>query len=98
MAANRCFSCPPFMLLRPALDTLLYLQSAVGPDRITVRVPLISGFADATSQEKSAEKQESLGFTTIETFSYLTNINKTRRHPGAGLLRGTSAAETNRDF
>lgn len=58
--------------LKQALDNLLYLQSVVGPDRITVRVPLIPGFVDAASQEKSAEKLVSLGIINIDTFTYLT--------------------------
>ena len=59
-----------------ALDNLLHLQNLVGSDRITVRVPVIPGFADASSQQASVDKLRSLGFTDIDTFTYRTDINK----------------------
>lgn len=62
--------------LRPALDNLLYLQSVIGSDRITVRVPLIPGFVDIAAQEKSTKELVSLGFTDIDTFTYRTDIKK----------------------
>lgn len=62
--------------LKQALDNLLYLQSVVGPDRITVRVPLIPGYTDIASQEKSTKELVSLGFTDLDTFTYRTDIKK----------------------
>lgn len=61
---------------KQALDNLLYLQSLVGSNRITVRVPLIPGYADAASQEKSAQDLAALGFEDIDTFAYRTDIKK----------------------
>ena len=62
--------------LAQALDNLLYLQSVVGAEKITVRVPLVPGFTDISSQEKSAAQLASLGFLDIETFTYRTDIKK----------------------
>ena len=62
--------------LKQALDNLLSLQSIVGSDRITVRVPLIPGYTDVASQEKSTKELVSLGFTDLDTFTYRTDIKK----------------------
>lgn len=62
--------------LKQALDNLLYLQSVVGSENISVRVPLIPGFTDAISQEKSTKELVSLGFSDIDTFTYRTDIKK----------------------
>ena len=61
---------------KQSLDNLLYLQSVVGSEKISVRVPLIPGFTDATSQEKSTKELVSLGFSDIDTFTYRTDIKK----------------------
>ena len=62
--------------LKQALDNLLSLQSIVGSDRITVRVPLIPGYTDVASQEKSTKELVSLGFADLDTFTYRTDIKK----------------------
>ena len=62
--------------LKQSLDNLLYLQSVVGSDRITVRIPLIPGYTDVASQEKSTKELVSLGFTNLDTFTYRTDIKK----------------------
>lgn len=59
-----------------SFDNLLYLQSLIGSDRITVRVPLIPGYADEVSQEKSAQDLATLGFEHIDLFTYRTDIKK----------------------
>lgn len=59
-----------------AMNNLLYLQSVVGSDKITVRVPVIPGFTDEISQEKSTKELASLGFNDIDTFTYRTDIKK----------------------
>ena len=62
--------------LKQSLDNLLYLQSVVGSDRITVRIPLIPGYTDVASQEKSTKELVSLGFADLDTFTYRTDIKK----------------------
>ena len=53
-----------------ALSNLLMLKELTGAERITVRVPRSPGFADATSQQKTAEKLKALGFTNLDLFTY----------------------------
>lgn len=60
--------------LKFALDNLLYLKSLIGPDRITVRIPLIPGLTDTQVQRASIEYISSLGFVGIDTFAYKTDI------------------------
>lgn len=62
--------------LNQALDNLLYLQSVVGSDKITVRIPLIPGYVDIASQEKSTKELVALGFTNLDAFAYRTDIKK----------------------
>lgn len=62
--------------LKQSLDNLLYLQSVIGADRITTRVPLIPGYTDVASQEKSTKELVSFGFTDLDTFTYRTDIKK----------------------
>lgn len=62
--------------LKQTLNNLLYLQSLIGSNRITVRIPLIPGYVDATSQEKTARVLVALGFKDIDIFTYRTNTKK----------------------
>ena len=59
--------------LAPALSNLLILKELVGAQRITVRVPRIPGYADAASQQETAEKLRSLGFSNLDLFTYRLN-------------------------
>lgn len=52
-----------------ALNNLKLLLELVGPERITLRLPLIPGFAGETSRQASAEAAKKLG---IRNFDYLT--------------------------
>ena len=58
--------------LAPALSNLLMLRDLVGAERITVRVPVIPGYADAQKQRETAEKLKSLGFSSLDLFTYRT--------------------------
>lgn len=62
--------------LTVAIDNLLLLKDLVGADRITVRIPQIPGFVDGQQQLSSSEWISSLGFGSIDLFTYGTNINK----------------------
>ena len=58
--------------LTPTLSNLRMLQDLVGQERITVRVPLIPGFADAARQQETAQRLSSLGFQSLDLFTYRT--------------------------
>ena len=59
-----------------AYENLKQLLTLVGPERITVRVPEIPGFADKISQAESVRQLQALGITDIDAFCYSTKINK----------------------
>lgn len=59
--------------LTPALSNLLMLKELAGAERITVRIPQIPGYADAASQQETAEKLRSLGFSNLDLFTYRLN-------------------------
>ena len=52
-------------------ENLLILLDAVGPDRITVRVPLIPEFNTKEDQARSAELLRSIGFQKTDLFDYV---------------------------
>jgi len=56
--------------LQTALDNLLYLRDVVGAQRITVRVPLIFGYADEDSQRESMKRIREMGFENIDALVY----------------------------
>lgn len=62
--------------LTVAIDNLLLLRDLVGAERITVRIPQIPGFVDDQQQLASADRITSLGFHSIDLFTYRTSINK----------------------
>ena len=53
-------------------DNLLNLIDLVGADKILVRVPIIEGFSDSASQEKSINELKKLGITKIDRLTYIT--------------------------
>ena len=53
-----------------ALDNLKWLLDHIGPDRITVRVPIIPNYADAASQKQSIKVLQKLGIKKINAFRY----------------------------
>ena len=55
-----------------AWANLEYLLSLIGPDHITVRVPLIPGYNDETATEYTAKRLTSMGVTHIDRFTYRT--------------------------
>lgn len=55
-------------LMERNLRTLL---AAVGPERITVRVPRIPDYNTAADQARSAEKLRQMGLTRLELFDYV---------------------------
>jgi len=54
------------------LKNLRYLVSAVGAERITVRVPLIPEFNTDADRQKSVELFRSMGLTCFDLFEYRT--------------------------
>ncbi len=52
------------------LDHLALLLSLVGPDRITVRVPLIPGFNTVEDTNRSVARLTQMGFTDFDRFTY----------------------------
>lgn len=55
---------------RRAWDNLGYLLSLVGPDHITVRVPLIPEYNDEAATGRTAARLEGMGITKIDRFTY----------------------------
>ena len=53
-----------------AMDNLKWLLDHIGPDRITVRVPIIPNYADAASQKQSIKVLQKLGIKKINAFRY----------------------------
>lgn len=55
----------------PVWSNLRWLLEAVGPERVTVRVPLIPGFCDERSQARTAEAARALGAEKLDLFPYV---------------------------
>ena len=56
----------------PVLKNLKLLLELAGPDRITVRVPVIPGYADARSRRASEDNLRALGIRNIDHLVYTT--------------------------
>lgn len=54
-----------------ALTNLTRLIDMVGTERVTVRIPLIPGYADETSQATSVKQLLTMGVTNIDSFKYI---------------------------
>lgn len=54
-----------------ARQNLEYLLSCVGPDRITVRIPLIPEFNTSEDQAKTLDKLTAMGITKTDVFPYI---------------------------
>ncbi len=46
------------------------------PERVKIKIPLIPGYNDATSVTRSKKELEEMGFFHLETFRYITKIEK----------------------
>lgn len=57
-------------------SNLELLLSLVGPEHITVRVPLIPDYNDEPSTDRTAQRLTAMGITRIDRFTYRTNNNK----------------------
>lgn len=55
------------------LGNLERLLALVGPDRITVRIPLIPDFNTEDDQQRSRQKLEEMGIRNFDLFTYKTN-------------------------
>lgn len=58
------------------LENLRLLLSLVGPERITVRLPLIPGYNTEGDRQTSQELLSQMGITNFDCFTYQTQINK----------------------
>ncbi|MBO7374841.1 MAG: radical SAM protein [Lachnospiraceae bacterium] len=58
-------------------ENLMYLKDTIGPERITVRVPIIPEFHKHEEYKENAELLKSLGFKHIQVFHYV--IPETRK-------------------
>lgn len=56
-------------------SNLALLLSLVGPEHVTVRVPLIPGYNDETATERTARRLADMGITRLDRFSYRTINN-----------------------
>lgn len=54
-----------------ALENLRYLLEKIGPERITVRVPLIPEYNTETGQKASSRQLSAMGVTKVDCFSYI---------------------------
>ena len=52
-------------------ENLSLLLDAVGPERVTVRVPLIPGFNTPADQARSVDALKAMGVTCLDCFSYV---------------------------
>lgn len=52
-------------------ENLRFLLEAVGPERVTVRVPLIPDFNTPADQARSVEALKAMGVTRLDCFSYV---------------------------
>lgn len=55
------------------LENLRKLVALIGPERITVRVPLIPGFNAEEDQLRSRERLKKMGITQFDLFTYKTD-------------------------
>ena len=55
-----------------AWDNLKLLLSLVGPEHITVRVPLIPDYNDEAATDRTAQRLTAMGITRIDRFTYRT--------------------------
>lgn len=55
-----------------AWDNLALLLSLVGPEHVTVRVPLIPGYNDEAATDRTAQRLADMGVTRIDRFTYRT--------------------------
>ena len=53
-------------------QNLQFLLDAAGPERVTVRVPLIPGYNTPEDQARSAEELRRMGVQRLDLFSYVT--------------------------
>lgn len=53
------------------ISNLRILLDGVGPERVTVRVPLIPEYNTKEDQERSAELLHAMGFTKLDLFDYV---------------------------
>lgn len=60
--------------LMTALNNLRMLLELVGPDRITVRLPLIPGYSHGEQQEKDSRNLREMGFENLDLFTYRTDM------------------------
>ena len=59
-----------------AWDNLKLLLSLVGPEHITVRVPLIPDYNTEADTDRTAQRLAAMGITRLDRFTYRTNNNK----------------------
>ena len=52
-------------------ENLRYILDAVGPDRVTVRVPLIPEYNTVEHQKASVRRLQEMGITKFDIFSYI---------------------------
>lgn len=55
---------------KQVIENLRYLISAVGSERITVRIPLIKGINDESDREYSISLLRDMGFSQFDLFEY----------------------------
>lgn len=67
----RKYTCGDLDLIK---SNLSYLLGNLGPDRISVRVPIIPRYANADSQEKSIRELKNIGIKNIEAFKYKVSL------------------------
>lgn len=58
------------------LDNLTQLLSAVGAERVTVRLPLIPGYNTDADRERSKSRLSAIGVTQFDLFTYRTDSKK----------------------
>ena len=61
---------------KKVLENLQLLLSLVGPERVTVRLPLIEGYNTEEHRRKSKERLAAMGVAMFDCFTYQTEINK----------------------
>lgn len=61
----------------PMLENLRQLLTLAGPQRVTVRLPLIPGYNTEADREASRRLLETMGVTNFDRFTYRTDIKKT---------------------
>ena len=62
--------------LEIAYENLRALLAAVGPDRITVRLPMIPGYSDQVQQQNDQENLAKMGIVHFDLFTYQTERNR----------------------